>query len=151
VLPSSKLINEKEEYKVEEILRKQHRKGELWYKVKWIDYSLRYDQWISEQDLDDTSELHEMYNVRVKKRHQRWNTAKERWEAVFSSYRAIAPKSTLKTWKNNCQLNQRKVSVKCKQSTFYNEADLLSSFSSQTQQMQWQHALKQKDCSEKCQ
>jgi len=71
VLPSSKLINEKEEYKVEEILRKQHRKGELWYKVRWIDYSLRYNQWISEQDLDDTSELHEMYNVRVKKRHQR--------------------------------------------------------------------------------
>jgi len=29
MLPSSKLINEKEEYKVEEILRKQHRKGEL--------------------------------------------------------------------------------------------------------------------------
>jgi len=29
VLPSSKLINEKEEYKVEEILEKQRRKGEL--------------------------------------------------------------------------------------------------------------------------
>jgi len=29
MLPSSKLINEKEEYKVEEILRKQCRKGEL--------------------------------------------------------------------------------------------------------------------------
>ncbi len=76
VLPSSELINEKEEYEVEEILRKQCRKDELWYKVKWIGYSLKYDQWISEQDLDDASELHEMYNVRVKKRHQRWNTAK---------------------------------------------------------------------------
>ncbi len=76
VLPSSKLINEKEEYEIEEILKKQRRKGKLWYKVKWIGYSSEYDQWISEQDLDDTSELHEMYNVRVKKRHQRWNTAK---------------------------------------------------------------------------
>ena len=76
VLPPSKLINEKEEYKVEEILKKQCRKGELWYKVKWIGYSLKYDQWISEQDLDDTSELCEVYNVRIKKRHQRWSTAK---------------------------------------------------------------------------
>ena len=76
MLLSLKLINEKEEYKIEEILRKQRRKGKLWYKVKWIDYSSKYNQWISEQDLDDASELHEMYNVRIKKRHQRWNTAK---------------------------------------------------------------------------
>jgi len=55
VLPSLKLINEKEEYKVEEILEKQCRKGELWYKVKWINYSSKYDQWIFKQDLDDGS------------------------------------------------------------------------------------------------
>jgi len=71
VLPPLKLINEKEEYEVEKILEKQRRKDKLWYKVKWINYSSEYDQWISEQDLDDASELHEMYNVRVKKRHQR--------------------------------------------------------------------------------
>ncbi len=76
VLPSSKLINKKKEYEVEEILEKQCRKGELWYKVKWIGYSSEYNQWIFEQDLDDASELHKMYNVRVKKRHWRWNTAK---------------------------------------------------------------------------
>ena len=56
--------------------RKQCRKDKLWYKVKWIDYSSEYDQWILEQDLDDASELCEMYDVRIKKRHQRWNTAK---------------------------------------------------------------------------
>ncbi len=71
MLSPSKLINEKEEYKIEEILKKQHRKDKLWYKVKWIDYSSEYDQWIFEQDLDDASELCEAYNVRVKKRHQR--------------------------------------------------------------------------------
>ncbi len=71
VLPSSKLINEKKEYEIEKILRKQCRKGELWYKIKWIDYSLKYDQWILEQDLNSASELCEMYDVRVKKRHQR--------------------------------------------------------------------------------
>ncbi len=46
---------------------------------------------------------------------------------LYSAHKAIAPKSTLKTWEDNCQLNQRKVSVKCKQSLFYHEADLLSS------------------------
>jgi len=71
VLPSLKLINEKEEYEVEEILEKQHRKDKLWYKVKWTGYPSEYNQWILEQDLDDASELHEAYNVRVKKRNKR--------------------------------------------------------------------------------
>ncbi len=53
---------------------------------------------------------------------------RQRQEAVFSPYRAIAPRSTLGTQKDNRQLNKRKVSVKRKQSTFYDEADLLSSF-----------------------
>ena len=83
VLPSLKLINEKEEYKVEEILEKQRRKDKLWYKVKWIGYSSEYDQWIFEQDLDNASELHEMYNVRIKKRHQRWNIAKMRTKSCI--------------------------------------------------------------------
>ncbi len=47
---------------------------------------------------------------------------------LYSAHRAIAPKSTLETQKDNCQLNQRKVSVKREQSTFYNKANLLSSF-----------------------
>ena len=71
MLPPSELINKKKEYEVEEILEKQHRKGELWYKVKWIDYSSKYDQWILKQDLDDASELCEVYDVRIKKRHWR--------------------------------------------------------------------------------
>jgi len=70
-LPSSKLINESEEYKVEEILEKQRRKGELWYKVKWTGYPSEYNQWIPEQDLNGASELCEAYNVRVKKRDKR--------------------------------------------------------------------------------
>ncbi len=52
---------------------------------------------------------------------------RQRQEAVFSPYRAIALKSTLGTQENNCQLNQRKASVKCEQSPFYHETDLLLS------------------------
>jgi len=47
---------------------------------------------------------------------------------LYSAHRAIAPKTTLGTQEDNCQLNQRKVSAKRKQSIFYNEIDLLSSF-----------------------
>jgi len=71
MLPPLKLINEKEEYEVEKILEKQRRKDKLWYKIKWIGYPSEYNQWIPEQDLDDASELHEAYNVRVKKRGKR--------------------------------------------------------------------------------
>jgi hypothetical protein len=76
-----------------------------------------------------------MYNVRVKEKASKIKHCKDKDKKLYSAHRAIAPKSTLKTQKNNCQLNQRKVSAKHEQSTFYNEADLLSSFSSQTQQM----------------
>jgi len=54
---------------------------------------------------------------------------KGKGEKLYSAHRAIAPKSTLGTQEGNHQLNQRKASAKRKQSTFYNEADLLSSFS----------------------
>ncbi len=54
---------------------------------------------------------------------------KGKGKKLYSAHRAIAPRSTLGIWEGNCQLNQRKASVKRKQSTFYDEADLLSSFS----------------------
>ncbi len=43
-LPPPELIDEGEEYEIEEILDKRRRKGELWYKVRWKGYSTEYDQ-----------------------------------------------------------------------------------------------------------
>ncbi len=54
---------------------------------------------------------------------------KGKGKKLYSAHRAIAPRSTLGTQESNCQLNQRKVSVKHDQSFFYNKVDLLSSFS----------------------
>jgi hypothetical protein len=48
---------QKEEYKIEEILRKQRRKGELWYKVKWIDYS----QSMISESLNKILMMHQSY------------------------------------------------------------------------------------------
>jgi len=71
-----------------------------------------------------------MWNVwcQSKEKALKMKHRKDKGEKLYSAHRAIAPKSTLGIWEDNCQLNQRKVSVKCEWSLFYNEADLLSSF-----------------------
>ena len=50
-LSLSEFMNETEEYKMKEILDKQQRKGELWYKIRWKSYSLKYNQWIQKKDM----------------------------------------------------------------------------------------------------
>ncbi len=71
-----------------------------------------------------------MWNVwcQNKEKTPKMKHCKDKGKKLYSAHRAIAPRSTLGIWEGNCQQNQRKVSVKCKQSFFYNEADLLSSF-----------------------
>ncbi len=71
-----------------------------------------------------------MWNVwcQSKEKTSKMKHCKDKDEKLYSAHKAIASKSTLGTWEGNCQLNQRKVSVKCEQSTFYNETDSLSSF-----------------------
>ncbi len=72
-----------------------------------------------------------MWNVQCqgKEKTPKMKHCKDKDKKLYSAHRAIAPRSTLKIWEDNCQLNQRKASVKCKQSTSYDKADLLSSFS----------------------
>ena len=53
-LSSSKLIEQKEKYEIEKILKKWIRKEELWYKVNWKDYSSKYNQWVFEENMNDT-------------------------------------------------------------------------------------------------
>ncbi len=71
-----------------------------------------------------------MWNVwcQNKEKTSKIKHCKGKGKKLYSAHKAIAPRSTLRIWENNCQLNQRKMSVKRKQSPFYNEADLLSSF-----------------------
>jgi hypothetical protein len=78
----------------------------LWYKVKWTDYLSEYNQWISEQDLDDTSELHETYNVRVKKETKEGqgerskNVVKMKVKSHYCTHiEQLKPKITFKEWR----------------------------------------------------
>ncbi len=71
-----------------------------------------------------------MWNVwcQSKEKTLKMKHHKDEDKKLYSAHRAIAPKSTLGIWENNCQLNQRKASVKRERSPFYNETDLLLSF-----------------------
>ena len=37
-------VEEHKEYKIEEILNKKNAKNELWYKMKWLEWSQEYNQ-----------------------------------------------------------------------------------------------------------
>ena len=39
-------------------------KGEVWYRVKWLDWPEEYDQWIPEEDLKNAPELKEQFEKR---------------------------------------------------------------------------------------
>ena len=64
-VPPPDIINEKEEYEVEEI-RKHRRWGwETQFLVHWKNYKDEHDQWIIETGLPHTKEVIEDYWARV--------------------------------------------------------------------------------------
>ena len=59
------IINEEEEYEVEEI-RKHQKKGQrTQYLVHWKDYGNKHDQWITETGLPHAKEVIEDYWTRI--------------------------------------------------------------------------------------
>ncbi len=64
-----KLIDDKQEWKIEKILQKWKRKRILYYKIQWKEYFIEYDQWISSEDMKDVSKLIEVFETRLK--HER--------------------------------------------------------------------------------
>ncbi len=61
-----KLIDDKQEWKVEKILQKQKRKKILYYKIQWKEYSVIYNQWILSEDMKEVLKLIEAFKMRLK-------------------------------------------------------------------------------------
>ena len=61
-MPENITINEHDEYEIEEILDRKNTKDELWYKVKWLKWSQKYNQWIIYKNLKNASELWDVYD-----------------------------------------------------------------------------------------
>ena len=72
------LMNETEEYEVKKILDKQQRKDELWYKIRWKSYSLKYDQWIQKKNMKNVQELWQQFDMKTQTRKRSWKQS-DRW------------------------------------------------------------------------
>ena len=60
------LVEDNEEYEVEQILNDRIRWGKQYYYVRWKGWSPAYDQWIREENLEHAQEL--LQDYRSKKR-----------------------------------------------------------------------------------
>jgi len=45
------MVDDKEEYMMEELLQKKTEKGQVWFLVRWEDWLEEYDKWVKEEDL----------------------------------------------------------------------------------------------------
>ncbi|KAA6412922.1 MAG: gag polymerase env [Lasallia pustulata] len=61
-LQPPELMDDGEEYEVEEILDKTKHRKEIWYKVKWKEWLKEYDQWVHESDMEGAQDLRSEYN-----------------------------------------------------------------------------------------
>ena len=68
------LINDQEEYEVEEVLKVQRRKGVVSYWVKWLGWDNEYNQWVDKEDMGNASGKIEDFESGRKKRSKRRKT-----------------------------------------------------------------------------
>ena len=59
--PLPTIINEEEEYEVEEVWKHRKQGRGIWYLVYWKGYGDEYDQWITESGLPHAKEAIEDY------------------------------------------------------------------------------------------
>ncbi len=64
-----KLIDDEQEWKVEKILQKWKRKKILYYKIQWKEYFMKYNQWISSENMKEVSKLKKAFEMKLK--HER--------------------------------------------------------------------------------
>ena len=55
--PLAELVEDEEQYEVEEVLSKTKRKGEIQYLVKWKGWPTEYNQWVAEADMGNADIL----------------------------------------------------------------------------------------------
>ena len=62
--PPPIVIDNEEEWEVEEILDSELRRRKLWYKVRWAGYSLARDSWQPASDLTNCPDLIKQFHIR---------------------------------------------------------------------------------------
>lgn len=70
-MPPPELINDEEEWEVEEVLGRKTRKGEIFYKVKWVGYPEDYNQWLPEENMGNSKALTRQYDEEKKRKRRK--------------------------------------------------------------------------------
>ena len=65
------LIDDEEQWEVEEIVDKVKNKEGVWYKVKWTGWGDIYNQWVPEAELDTAPALKRTYEGQAAQRRKR--------------------------------------------------------------------------------
>ncbi len=65
-----KLIDDEQEWEVEKILQKRKRKKILYYKIQWKEYFMKYNQWISSENMKEILKLKEAFEMRLKRKRK---------------------------------------------------------------------------------
>ncbi len=63
-LSSSDLIDDEEEYEIEEILNWRYRKEWWQYEIKWI-FTTEYNEWIFKENISNLKILQQKYDVKM--------------------------------------------------------------------------------------
>jgi hypothetical protein len=62
-------LEDEEEFEVEEVKDKTIINGQIHYLVKWEGWPTEYNQWIPEEDMDNSRQAIQRYDKQQKRRH----------------------------------------------------------------------------------
>ena len=72
-MPLPELVDEQEEWVVEDILDHQGEGDKVKYLVKWEDWPAEYNTWEPPENLANAQRLLQSYWRRAKRRHHKWD------------------------------------------------------------------------------
>ena len=62
MMQTSNFIDDEKQWKIEEIVDKIEDRKSIWYKMKWLDWDLEYNQWLLENDFDKAIDVMTKFN-----------------------------------------------------------------------------------------
>lgn len=77
VLPLPELVDDNEEWEIEEIKDRKKRRGKIWYLIRWKGYPEEYNQWVPEEDMGNAKALRDEYDQGTKRQRGRPAQAKQ--------------------------------------------------------------------------
>ena len=66
-----KFINDKKMWKIKKIMNRTKNRNHLWYKIKWINWNEKYNQWISKNEFDNVFTLKKKYDEQTFRKHKK--------------------------------------------------------------------------------